>query len=334
MRIEIVTTSNDDLKETGFGSYKACENILEAIDRMGHTAALTVCQSLSDLDKIVKRNPGLVVLAVKYISINGGDDIWLSEYFSENGIAYSGSSRETLRYDSDKVLAKSHLRTDGIKTANFFTAIPGQYKNEGDLPFTFPLFLKPTDAANGNGIDDLSLVNNLLEFEAKVLSLYEMYKQPVLVEEYLNGREFTVAIIKATNGVMIVSAIEIVPPESLIGLRILGQKVKQEDSEDLKEIEGAQLLSDVKSLAVAAFFSLGVRGYGRIDVKLDNNGQCYFMEANLVPGMNFGSSYFPQACEIANKLSYDQVINLMLEESISRVAVGKMQNKVLNQCSC
>ena len=72
-------------------------------------------------------------------------------------------------------------------------------------------------------------------------------------------------------------------------------------------------------LATSSFVALGARGFGRVDVKMDKFGACYFMEANLVPGMNLGSSYFPQACNIANEISYDDVVSLMLEEGLSRV---------------
>ena len=87
------------------------------------------------------------------------------------------------------------------------------------------MFLKPTDAANGNGIDDQSFVENFSEYESKVLSLFGIYRQPVLVEEYLGGKEFTVAVIKGANGNMTVSAIEIEPPVTSGTLRILGATV-------------------------------------------------------------------------------------------------------------
>lgn len=322
MRIEIITSPNNELKETGFGSLLACTNILESIERMGHIVTLTVCTSLNDLDDIVKRKPDLVVLAAKYMPMKIVDDVWFSEYFAKNKITFSGSNRETLKYDSDKVLAKSHLNNAGIRTAKYFTAIPGQYQSEADLPFLFPLFLKPIDAANGNGIDDLSFVKNFVEFEAKLLSLHDLYKSPILVEEYLGGREYTVAIIKAYNGEMIISAIEVVAPESTGGLRILGEKVKKFDTENLQKIE-TNNIENVKELAVAAFCSLGIRGFGRIDLKMNDSGQCFFMEANLVPGMNLGSSYFPRACEIANEISYDEVVHLMLDECLGRVIFKK-----------
>ena len=108
-------------------------------------------------------------------------------------------------------------------------------QSENELPFQFPFFLKPVDAANGNDIDDLSFVNTFAEFEAKVHSLFELYNIPVLVEEYLGGSEFTVAIIESSAGKISVSAIEVVPPESKDGLRILGSEVKTNDTEELKK---------------------------------------------------------------------------------------------------
>ena len=322
MRIEIITSLNNELKETGFGSHLACADVVESIERIGHIATLSICTSLNDLVNVVQRKPDLVILAAKYMPVENGDDIWFSEYFANNKITFSGSDRETLKYDSNKVLAKSCLSNAGISTAKYFTAVPSQY-HEYDLPFSFPLFLKPIDAANGNGIDDLSFVENFNKFEAKVLSLYNLYQFPVLVEEYLSGREFTVAIIENDTGKMLASAIEIIPPESTGGLRILGAEVKKFDTETLKEIEKNDI-KGIVDLAIEAFIALGIRGFGRIDIKMDSNRKCYFMEANLIPGMNLGSSYFPQACKIANNMSYDKVTSLMLEECLSRVIPQKM----------
>jgi len=322
MRIEIITTSNEALKETGFGTLKACHNVLDSIGRLGFTVTLNVCETATDLDEVVKRKPDLVVLAVKYISIENGSDIWLSDYFAENGINFTGSSREVLKFDSNKVLAKSHLRKKGIKTADYFTAIPGQYTCESELPVRFPLFLKPLDAANGNGIDDLSFVTNFADYESKILALYNLFNLPVLVEEYLDGREFTVAVIDTMYTGLFVSAVEVVPPQSTSGLRILGEKAKRDDSEELRKSEDDEIMDSVRKLAVNVFLHLRVRDFGRIDVKFNESGQCYFMEANLVPGMTSGSSYFPKACEIENEISYDDMIGLILDGGLRRVSIS------------
>lgn len=319
MNIEIVTTLNDDFKETGFGALKACTSVLESIKRLGHQARLNVCTTEQSLNDVVKRQPDLVILAVKYIVIESKDDIWLSEFFARKQINYSGSSREVLKFDSNKVLAKSHLRKKGIRTANYFTATPGQYMHRAQLPIMFPLFLKPSDAANGNGVDDLSFVTNFSEFEQKIAALYAQFDMPILVEEYLNGQEFTVAVAKTLQGDLVVSPVEIVPVESTNGLRILGEKAKRDDSEELIRALHDDLGNRVKRLAIDAFVGLGIRDFGRIDIKTNKRGDCFFMEANLVPGMTFGSSYFPRACAIEHGLSYDKVIELILEEGLGRV---------------
>ncbi|MGY5453347.1 D-alanine--D-alanine ligase [Agarivorans sp. MS3-6] len=318
MKIEIVTAVSPALKETGFGSALACNDVFASLTLQGHVVRLSECGSLKDLDAVTHREPDLVVLAAKYMPMEGGDKLWFSDYFAQHNITFSGSTRETLNYDSDKVLAKSRLSSLGIKTARYFTATPGEFSGEEELPLSFPLFLKPTDAANGNGIDDQSFVENFSQFQSKVCALYAVYKQPILVEEFLAGKEFTVAVINSTDGTLSISAIELEPPLSSGNLRILGAVVKIQDTETLKKVNAEQL-EEVQLLAAHCYRALGVRGYGRIDVKMDLKGVCYFMEANLVPGMKRASSYFPKACEITNQLSYDEVIKLMFNESFMRV---------------
>ena len=319
MHIDLITTPNDALKESGFGTLKSCNSVLHAIQRLGYSVSLNVCQSKDDLDDIVKREPELVILAVKYIPIINGDDIWLSDYFSQHGVNFTGSVRDVLKFDSNKVLAKTQLMTKGAKTADYFIAVPEQFKEESDLPISYPLFLKPLDAANGNGIDDLSFVNTFAEYESKVASLYKTFQQPILVEKYLDGREFTVAIIESTNNRLITSAVEVIPPTSTNGLKILGAQAKKDDSEKLTVIDDNEIKSKVTELAIKAFKSLGIRDFGRIDIKMNEEGESFFMEANLVPGMTYGSSYFPKACYIANKFDYDKVIELLIAPGLTRV---------------
>lgn len=322
MNIEIITTPNEKLKETGFGGLKACRSVLEAIKRLGHSVKLSVCLTEKDLSQVVKRSPDFVVLGVKYLENKNEKNIWLSEYFLTKEISYSGSTRNILKFDSDKVLAKKHLRDKGIKTANYFTAVHGQYSSEDELPLKFPLFLKPMNAANGNGIDDLSYVTNFENFKSKILSLHKLYNRPILVEEYLEGREFTVAVIKIKDRDPIVSAVELIPPQSTNGIRILGHKTKSEDTEEMKIIDDDFLKKNVTKLALDSFKELGVRDFGRFDIKADQFGQCYFMEANLVPGMTYGSSYFPKACELESEITYDELIQLIIDGSLARSSVS------------
>ena len=327
MNIEIITTPNEKLKESGFGSLKSCNSVLEAVIKMGHNVVLNVCETKNDLLNTVMRKPDLVIVAVKYLSIKDENDVYLSEYFESHKINYTGSTRDVLKFDSNKVLAKTHLKNRGIKTLNYFTAIPGQYKFENELPIAFPLFLKPIDAANGNGIDDLSYVTNFDEFESKVISLHSEFNLPILVEEYLDGNEYTVSVIQRNNGHLLISHIEIIPPVSTNGLKILGYKAKIDNSEQLKKVIDNRLKVKLSKMATDVFYGLGIRDYARIDIKTNQNDECYFMEVNLVPGMTEGSSYFPKSCEIDHKLAYNDVVTLMLSQGLRRIPTLKPANK-------
>lgn len=331
MNIEIIKTADNTLKEKGFGCYSSCLDVLKAVKRAGNIAQLTVCESLADLDAVVARNPDFVVLAAKYIPVKNGYNIWFSDYFSKKHIVFSGSDRETLKFDCDNGLAKIYLGNMGINTARHFTAMPKQFLSQDSLPLTFPLFVKSIDALNGNGIDDLSFVNTFAEFEAKVLSIYTLDDQPALVEEYLPGREFKVAIICNGNGEMKLSSMEMLPAKYSSDLRILGQKTLQQKTEIFIEGKLSDDSRKVTEFAKSVFLGLGLRGFGRIDVRMNKYGQCFFMKANLVPCMAFGTSYFPKACEIANNLTYDQVICLMIEECSNRAISEKTPKKVLKQ---
>ena len=321
MNIEIITTPNKHLKESGFGSEIACKSILKSLRILKHTSRINICEKESDLKKVLIRKPDLVILAVKYIPLKNEPNIYLSDYFKKHNINYTGSNKDILKFDSNKVLAKSYLKRKGIPTADFFIAIPKEYK-ENELPLKFPLFLKPRDAANGNGIDAKSFVNTYKEYENKISSLYKQFKEPILVEEYLDGREFTVSIIKTKNNDLNAYAIEIIAPESKNGLSILGQKEKKENNEILKSISNYDLKQKLEKLACDSFLMLGVRDFGRIDIKTNKKGECFFLEANLVPGMTEGSTYFPKACELSGDLTYTNVVELMLESAISRIDNG------------
>ena len=211
------------------------------------------------------------------------------------------------------------MASKGINTADFFIASPGEHKSEQDLPLRLPLFIKPIDAANSNGVDIGSLVYDFSHFQEKVKSLYNEYVEPVLVEDYLDGKEFTVAIIE-DHGNLIVAPVEIIPPEE-DGVRILGAKIKEDNTEVLKIITDSNISSKVIDIADKSFRALGARDFGRIDIKMDHHGQCHFIEANLVPGMKKTSSYFPRACEINAGLNYDEVVRLIIKGAVERAVL-------------
>lgn len=317
--IEVVTCDSIGMKETAFGSVNTAQVIYNVIKSKYAHVTFNVAKSVKDLEGIAKRRPDLVVLCAKYLVEESSQAItWLSEFFSLHEIPYTGSNRVTLNFDSDKGAAKRIVLDNHLATAKFFFACPGMILSEAELPLPLPLFVKPMDAANGNGIDQNSLVHDFASYEEKVAEVFSTYNTSVLIEEYLPGREFTVAILDSPlTGERLVSPVEIIVPKNVKGDRILGCLEKLQNGEKLAMVSEPEL-SSVSELASDVFSALGARDFGRIDIKMDTQGIPHFMEANLVPGMTPKTSYFPLACFYNQQLSYEAVVLRIAELALLR----------------
>ena len=319
IKIEVVTTDTAGLKETAFGSLETSWNVYSTLRFAYRGVRFNNIQSTEDLEAIAVRRPDLVVVCVKYfIDPTTGNKIWLSDFFERHNIQFTGSNRATLEFDSNKSKAKTVLAQKGIHTAQFFLTQPGQYTSELQLPLRLPLFVKPLDAANGNGVDQNSVVRDFDSYCAKVKEIFDDFNVSALVEEILPGREFTVAVLDdPSNASRSVMPVEVLVPRNAKGDRILGQQEKLDNDEKLLEVE-EPALSAVSALASQAFTALGARDFGRIDIKMDAKSVPHFIEANLVPGMTPVTSYFPRACQIAGGLTYDDVVLKIVSLALSR----------------
>jgi len=114
--------------------------------------------------------------------------------------------------------------------------------------------------------------------------------------------------------------IELISAPNESGDRILSHKVKSEDTEHVISVEPGSLKDDIISLAIDAFKVLGARDYGRIDIRMDEAGRLYFLEANLIPGvaMHSFTSYFTSACWINQKMDYDSMLLNIVDIGLKR----------------
>lgn len=331
MNIEIITTPDAALMTRGVGSQTACDTVLAATKHAGHESQVTHCATVEDLESVVLRKPDLVILTVKSLPNEENDtEIWLSEYFADHHVNFSGSAMDAMRFDTDKVVAKTHLKAKGISTANFFTAVPGVHRRESHLPIAFPLFLKPQNSTNSESVDGDSLVRSYAAFESKVLSLNEQFGSPVLVEEYLEGSAFTVCVIKTASGELLVSPLEIVPSFSFNGVRMLGVETPQDQEGGLKKIEDHVMKKQLIKLAIDVFIDLDIRDFGRIDFITNKNEHCFFMDVDLLIDISKSAVSFTKAFELEHNLSYESVIELIVEEGLSRVPkIAPLNNPTL-----
>ena len=332
-RIAVVATNTEGMKETGSGSLETCRAVYDALNACYQGVTYHDVTSVITLNDIVKEAPELVVLTSKYfVQKHTNEKTWFSQYFADHGIAFTGSDRSAMEFDSNKSKAKTLVQSKGLATAKHFLTYPHQYASEEQLPVSLPVFVKPVDAANSNGIDGNSVVRDFKTYQWKVNELFNEYKVKVLVEEYLPGREFTIAILNGkTNETRLTIPMEIIPPKNSKGDRILDCEAKRGNLE-ITSLVAEPLRTKMITFADQIFEILGARDFGRIDVKLGHDDTLYFLEANLCPGMTPGTSYFPQACLLDNQrrelfngepaIQYSDVVTNIAEIALNRSNVN------------
>ncbi len=265
----------------------------------------------------------LVILAAKqsdlaYLGLKELEEGWLTTYLDELGINYFGSTAPAIALDLSKPLTKQVVKAAGMSTSNYFMAAPGQYRNSNALPLKFPLFVKPPNTGGGNGIGNDSVVRDWTAFTTKVQSITDNYQSEALVEEYLPGREFSVAIMANLNSKKLTAMpIELIAAPNDRGDRILGLKAKEADTEQVVAVADGSLKQALMEMAVQVFKILGARDYGRIDIRLDGQGIPRFLEANLIPGSS-SHGYFARACMLNLSMDYETMLLHFAELGLSR----------------
>lgn len=312
-------------------SRESREAIFAVLARHYSHVRITIVNDLGDLEDLATRKPDIVFLGMKFVPKNpllGFQDpekIWVSDYLDEHGITYTGSSQSAHVLELNKPLAKQCVLDAGLKTSLFYVVRQNQSQASEQAPLTFPLFIKPTNRGGGLGIDSDSVAYSPGQLEAKVQSITTWLQSDSLVEEYLPGREFSVAILKDEHSEEFsVMPIELVAEADEHGARILGGKVKSANAERVLEVTDAAIKSKVSALAIDVFYALGARDYGRIDIRLDKTGTPHFLEANLLPSLISGYGSFPKACALNADLEYEPMLLSIVKLASARsMSVGQ-----------
>ncbi|MEW6725092.1 MAG: ATP-grasp domain-containing protein [Bacillota bacterium] len=235
------------------------------------------------------------------------------------GIPYTGSNILTLAICLDKPTTKKILAQAGIPTPKFAVVHPGQLWNPGDIPA--PYFVKPACEGSSIGIGPQSLCPDVAAARAQIEYIHAAYRQPALVEEFIDGREFTVGILGNQDYCFLPIreiSFDHCPPEHG---SIYSYQYKQEwDKEEyfpcpanLTDWEAAR----IKEVALAAYRELNCYDVGRVDVRLGRDGIPYVLEVNPLPGLAPGYSDLPQAASVAG-FTYNQLVLTILGNAVER----------------
>lgn len=318
LRIEVVRSN---IKALSSMSAESALSIVETLGKKYSEVIMTNVDNESDLKALIARKPDLVFLGMYFVFEDSElhAKLWLSNSLEKNGIRHTGSGKFSHRLGLNKHLAKQRMVEKDLQTSPFMIIERKneQVINEGAL--TFPLFVKPSNKGGGQGIDEFSVVRTVEELRAKVASIHEVQNTDALVEEFLIGREFSIAIIgDADTDALIAMPIELVAKKDINGERMLSKTVKSSNSEAVLAVTDPAESSRLKHFAINAFRALGGRGYGRIDVRFDAFGVPHFLEANLIPSLIDGYGSFPKAYEMNLGLDYTSMIMHIVRLGIKR----------------
>lgn len=234
-------------------------------------------------------------------------------------IPYTFSDPLVLAVCLDKRLAKHVVSERGIPTPKF--AVVEHLAAVDDVNLGFPLFAKPIAEGTSRGVTALSRVENQAELVKVCELLLERHQQPVIVERYLPGREFTVGILGTGADARSLGALE-------IHLNGHDNDVYSYDNKQLFEgrvnytIASDALAMAAVDVALRAYRALGCRDGGRVDVRCDENGLPSFIEANPLAGLNPDISDLAILARLQG-ITYDTIVNEILRSATKRVGAPR-----------
>lgn len=225
-----------------------------------------------------------------------------------------------------KALAKRVVRDAGVPTPRFAVVeLPEQISG---VALTYPLFAKPLAEGTGKGIDARSKINDRVELESICRKLLDDFNQPVLVEEFLPGREFTVGIVGTGPKARSLGVAEIVlnaTAEAEVYSYV--NKEECETRVEYRLLADPTLAARCEDVALRAWRALLCRDGGRIDLRCNARGEPEFLEVNPLAGLHPEHSDLPILCTLRG-IAYDELLAAIIASAAERVSAGNAHRPV------
>lgn len=241
----------------------------------------------------------------------GGEDGSMQGALQQLGLPYTGSGVLGSALAMDKIRCKWLFQAQNLPTAPFAVV----HSNDTDFAGLLAalggkVMVKPANEGSSIG---MSAASSAAELEQAIKAALK-YDSEILVERWINGREFTIAIL---NG-QVLPVVEMRTPRAFYDYEA---KYQANSTEYLCPAPlDAELATAMQDSALKAFNAVGASGWGRVDIMLDNSGQHYLLEVNTVPGMT-EKSLVPMAAKAAG-LSFQQLALAILSQATSTQISG------------
>ena len=324
-----ISEKNKD-KYAEFDSKETIQDLADTIEANGHSVEIiNVGEGIKEILENKKENIDLVFNVAE--GLNGEErEALVPKICEELKIPFTAAGSETAIITLNKAKTKEVLIKNDIPTPKFQI-----FKDENEKldNLEFPLLVKPLLEGSSKGIFNENLVNNKNDLKKVMKKVIKNYNQPALVEEFLNGREFTVSVIGYENPIVL-PIVEIrfehlpkgiYPMDSYEAKWIYDNPEfveKNPDKDPLKcpaEID-KKLEKRIKETAIKTFKVLDCKDWARIDIRLDKDGVPNILEVNALPGFMKDpkeNSRLPKAAYAAG-WSYEKLIGEVLRSAIKR----------------
>lgn len=245
------------------------------------------------------------------------------------GLPYTGSNPLSLALCLNKARAKEVLTYHKVPTPGFWVIEKGRSLDTIPSSVGYPLIVKPLFEGSSKGVRDDCFVTDFDELAKKVSFIMTTYKQAALVEEFLPGREFTVALLGNGNSLKTLPIVEInydALPEGVNHIYSYEAKWILDRPEDPLDMficpadVDDELAEKISKVSKDAFNVMGLRDWCRVDVRLDSGGEPNIIELNPLPGVlpdPTQNSCFPKAGR-AEGLDYKGLINSVVDAAVER----------------
>jgi len=301
------------------------EEIFDALVKLGHEPTYHVLDGKDgSLVGLARNGADLIFNLTESYAGDDTRDMNIAAYLELLDRPFTGAGSHALYLAQDKALAKKIFQFHGLPTPYFAVSDRGKVGFSHDIQF--PLIVKPTSEDGSIGIDAGSVVRTIKELMQRVEQIQERFESPVLIEEYVEGREIYGAVIgnDRPEALPLVELDLSKLPEGMP--RIAGTEVKWErETEAYKKTKPAiatdldeDLVRRLEETAVAAYRALELRDYGRIDMRVTPEGKIFVIEANPNPWLS-SSAEFAMAAKQAGR-SYTGMIREIVELAMTRAS--------------
>jgi D-alanine-D-alanine ligase len=299
------------------------DEVADTLAKLGHDPTLHVLDgSIRSLHALARMDCDLVFNLAESFAGNDTADYCITAYLELINKRFTGSGSHGMLYGQDKAVAKKILEFHGIHTPVFARSFRGRLDFSHDLEF--PVIVKPAREDGSIGIEFNAVVTSIRELMERIDWLHANFDSPVLIEEYVEGREMYVGVLGNDNP-MALPVVELDLSELPQGTpRIAGAEVKwgkgtrayRDTKSAIAEDLSEETIGLLQTTAVAVFQALELRDYARIDMRLRPDGRVAVIEANPNPWLA-SKAEFPMAARRSGR-NYTQLIEEIVDLALAR----------------